>query len=68
MSSGAGKNTGWILYRFRATKSDDLRTFTLYTDYIEAIISGQFTVAELPTAIEDFQQYYFCFFRGPYHS
>ena len=50
---------------FRATKSDDLRTFTLYTDYIEAIISGQFTVAELPTAIENFQQYYFASFEAP---
>ncbi len=35
------------------------RRLILAADYMYAVITGQFTVAELPKAIEDFEQYYF---------
>ena len=35
------------------------RRLILAADYMYAVITGQFTVAELPQAFEDFEQYYF---------
>lgn len=35
------------------------RRLILAADHMYAVVTGQFTVAELPKAIEDFQQYYF---------
>ena len=43
---------------FTAEQSDGNRLLTLATDHMKAVISGQFTVAELPQALEDFEQYY----------
>lgn len=44
---------------FTAEDTNDGRLLTLAADRMEAVISGQFSVAELPQAFEDFQQYYF---------
>ena len=44
---------------FTAEQSDGERLLTLAADHMKAVISGQFTVAELPKALEDFEQYYF---------
>ena len=44
---------------FTAEQSDDTRLLTLAADHMKAVVSGQFTMAELPQAIEDFRQYYF---------
>ncbi len=35
------------------------RRLILAADYMYAVVTGQFTVAELPKAIDDFRQYYF---------
>ena len=44
---------------FTAEQSGGNRLLTLVADHMKAVISGQFTVAELPQAFEDFEQYYF---------
>ena len=35
------------------------RRLILVADYMYAVVTGQFTIAELPQAFEDFEQYYF---------
>ena len=50
---------------FTAEHSDDgTRRLTLVADHMKAVISGQFTVAELPQALEDFGQYYLAASEG----
>ena len=44
---------------FTAKRSEDTRLLTLTADHMKAAVSGQFTTAELPQAIDDFRQYYF---------
>ncbi|MEQ9440788.1 MAG: translocation/assembly module TamB domain-containing protein [Cyclobacteriaceae bacterium] len=49
----------------RADRNGSERFITFNSDYVDALISGQFSVNELPTAIEDFQQYYFTAYQAP---
>ncbi len=50
---------------FTAEQSDGKRLLTLAADHMKAVISGQFTLAELPQAFEDFEQYYFAAIEAP---
>lgn len=48
-----------------ADRNGSERKITLVSDYISALISGEFSVNELPKAFEDFQQYYFTAYQAP---
>nr|WKN39070.1 translocation/assembly module TamB domain-containing protein [Tunicatimonas sp. TK19036] len=48
-----------------ADRDGPVRRISFESDFIDALISGEFSVAELPTAIEDFQQYYFTAYQAP---
>ena len=50
---------------FTAEQADGGRLLTLAADHMKAVISGQFTVAELPQAFVDFEQYYFAAIEAP---
>ncbi len=49
-----------------AEQQGEERVVSLYSDYVDASVRGRFSVAELPTAIQDFQQYYFYSYQAPY--
>jgi hypothetical protein len=51
---------------FKADRVGDTRKISLYSDYMDALIEGQFSVGELPQAFEDFEQYYFSGYQAPY--
>lgn len=48
-----------------AEKSDSSRSINFYSDYIDAGISGQFSLTQLPKALQDFQQYYMSAYQAP---
>ncbi|MEM9833526.1 MAG: translocation/assembly module TamB domain-containing protein [Bacteroidota bacterium] len=50
----------------RADRQNDERIVDLYSDYVDASLRGKFSVAELPQAFEDFQQYYFTSYQTPF--
>ncbi|WPP48139.1 translocation/assembly module TamB domain-containing protein [Catalinimonas niigatensis] len=48
-----------------AENSAEGRSINFYSDYIDAGITGQFSLAVLPTAIEEFRQYYMSAYEAP---
>ncbi|WKN46009.1 translocation/assembly module TamB domain-containing protein [Tunicatimonas pelagia] len=49
-----------------AGRSGNERNISLYSDYVDAAVRGEFSVDKLAKAIEDFQQYYFTSYQSPY--
>ncbi|MEM9674139.1 MAG: translocation/assembly module TamB domain-containing protein [Bacteroidota bacterium] len=51
---------------FKADRVGDTRKISLYSNYIDALVEGQFSVAQMPQTFEDFEQYYFTGYQAPY--
>lgn len=50
----------------KVDQEDDTRRISFHSDYVDALISGNFSVNKLPSAFEDFEQYYFTSYESPY--
>ncbi|MDF9800533.1 translocation and assembly module TamB [Catalinimonas alkaloidigena] len=48
-----------------AENTGSSRTINFYSDYVNAGISGQFSLERLPKAIQDFRQYYMSAYQAP---
>ena len=48
-----------------AEKTDSSRSFALTSNHMEASLSGDFDLAELPNALDNFQQYYLSAYDAP---
>lgn len=48
-----------------AEKTDSSRTFALTSNYMNASLTGDYDLAELPNALENFQQYYLSAYEAP---
>ena len=48
-----------------AEKTDSSRTFALTSNHIEASLTGDFDLGELPNALDNFQQYYLTAYEAP---
>jgi len=51
-----------------AEETSNGRAINFYSDYVNAGINGKFSLATLPTAIEDFRQYYMSAYEAPLNN